>query len=79
MTTLTDRRRAANERVLKILADYLRRYPDMRLGQALRNLGVVCEVVDAATGIPTAWANGFYEEPEATLARVEAISNARDA
>jgi hypothetical protein len=54
----------ANRKILKILSEYLEKYPTMRFNQALLNLDIVIKNSDQ-----------FYEESEKTLKRAEIRKN----
>lgn len=64
MTRLND-----NLAILARLDEHLRANPDIRFGQALRNLGVV-EQIEASSG-QVVWRDGFNEEPAKTLHRMK--------
>ncbi len=64
-------RKEDNLKILETLRSYLIAYPDMRLGQALVNLGVIeNRLIDGTTGL-TETLDPFYEEPEDTLKRMK--------
>ena len=65
-------RKEANLELIRLLQDYVTVNPDMRLGQALVNMGIVVShkgILDQ--GI--VWHNHFNEEPQEMLERVVRI------
>lgn len=74
-----DRERAdATFELLNLLGQYLINHPTERFGQALRNLGITVDTENPDGDIY--WCNGFYEEPQVTLARVlKGIADAAEA
>lgn len=56
--------------IIRLLANYVNMYPDMRLGQALQALEVIQKEGDE-NGLFLA--DNFYEEPQVTLERVKKI------
>lgn len=65
------KRKEANLQILARITRYVTLYPDMRLGQALRNLGVVIDFQDPPGQGEPKWMNHFNEEPESMLKRME--------
>lgn len=64
-------RKEENEKLLKILKDYLEANPDIRFIQALWNLGIIDRQVIDASGFETSFiVDRFYEEPDKTLERI---------
>lgn len=61
-------RQEANKEILKILEDYVNKYPDWRFGQILVNSKIL-GVSYLSSG--TVCADPFYEESEITLNRVK--------
>jgi hypothetical protein len=68
-------RKEANLFILAKITRYVNMYPDMRFGQALRNLGVVVDFqkpsVDPGDWNPVEWTNHFNEESTSMLKRME--------
>lgn len=62
-------RKSKNIELIRQLKHYVTMNPDMRLGQALRNLGIVVDRLNPETH-ENEWVNGFNEEPDVTLERV---------
>jgi hypothetical protein len=62
-------RKTDNLEILNRLSEYLAKNPDMRFGQALRNLGIVNDYKDGYDAL--VWKNIFYEEPSKTLERMD--------
>lgn len=62
-------RKEANLQILARITKYINQYPDMRFGQALRNLGVIVDVSDPIGGEPK-WMNHFMEEPTSMIKRM---------
>lgn len=62
-------RHSDNIKILNILYKELLSQPDIRFGQALRNLGIVREALDDR-GVPTYWVNEFNTEPQEMLRRI---------
>jgi hypothetical protein len=61
----------ANLAILAVLERYLHAHPDVRFGQALRNLRIVEQAqLDDDTVI---WKDAFNEEPRDTLARMNTV------
>lgn len=63
-------RKEANLEILRRIKHYITMYPDIRFGQALRNLGVIVDFLDDTNDI-VQWANHFYEEPTNMLERMK--------
>lgn len=61
-------RKEANFEILRLLANEFAQHPDVRFGQALRNLDVIKEKRE--DGKPVEWVNGFNEESETTFKRM---------
>lgn len=58
----------SNLEILKRLEEHVRRYPTIRLGQAMVNLGVVQM---QSHGVVLCACDPFMEEPQDTLARMK--------
>lgn len=67
-------RRTLNLEIINKLTEYLIYNPDMRFGQALRNLGIIQDKINNETH-HNEWVNGFNEEPEEMLERIKKINN----
>jgi hypothetical protein len=67
MSRLTD-----NLTILKRLATYIRRNPDQRFGQILRNTGVITTYIPEGEYAPQ-WSNHFNEEPSTMLERMRKV------
>lgn len=69
MSNHVSKRQVINIQILEAVLAYARQHPTQRLGQILRNLGVVAELRDEQ-GTPYAWKNDFNTEPEFILKRM---------
>lgn len=65
-------RKASNLEIMDRLSEYFSKYPDMRFGQALLNLGIV-EIFECPNTDKLYWKNAFYEESKEILKRIEEI------
>lgn len=64
------KRLEANLQILAKITRYVTMNPDIRLGQALRNLGVIVDFQGKEfEGVQ--WSNHFNEEPTSMLKRME--------
>ena len=63
-------RKEANLELIRQLKHYVTMNPDMRLGQALRNIGIIVDFQDPPGEGEPKWANHFNEEPQKMLERV---------
>lgn len=64
-------RKEENEKLLKVLADYLENNPDIRFIQALWALDIIDREVADSSGFETSFiVDRFYEEPDKTLERI---------
>jgi hypothetical protein len=69
-------RRDANRELVRLLAEWVEKYPDMRFGQILRNMGIVEEIrphVYNGLGVQEDriyWIDEFSLEPTELLKRV---------
>lgn len=63
-------RQEANIKIATLLLERANAYPTERWGQLLRNVGVIVQGPNDATGKPT-WVNSFNEESEITLKRIK--------
>lgn len=70
-------RSEANKEIIKRLKAALKENPELRFGQALRNLGVVREMRLPMVHQPL-WANSFNTESEETLKEMQRIENEAD-
>ena len=59
-----------NLEILKKLEQYIRKYPDMRFGQALENLGLVKYHIDMKNET-NYWESEFYTESSELLKRLK--------
>ena len=62
-------RQKANKEILRILGEYLTRYPDTRFCQALLNLGIVDEYRREDHSVE--WADEYYTESQVTLWKMQ--------
>jgi hypothetical protein len=62
-------RKSDNLEILNQLSEYLSKNPDIRFGQALRNIGIVYDHQKPDGTVE--WANHFNEEPDMMLKRME--------
>lgn len=62
-------RQKANREILRILGEYLARYPDTRFCQALLNLGIVEEY--KGEDHSTEWSDEYYTESQVTLWKMQ--------
>ena len=62
-------RQKANSEILRILGEYLARYPDTRFCQALLNLGIVEEYKREDHSVE--WADEYYTESQVTLWKIQ--------
>jgi hypothetical protein len=58
-----------NLKILKRLETYIKKNPDQRFGQVLRNAGVVIDYFEQGQFTPR-WSNHFNEEPANMLIRM---------
>lgn len=58
--------------ILWRLALYIRKNPDQRFGQILRNIGVVKDYMADGEWTPR-WTNHFNEEPKSIVERMDAV------
>jgi hypothetical protein len=65
-------RHAVNIVILNRIYELINANPDLRLGQAMRILGVF-ELEPARTGLSTTLKDCFYEEPEVMLTRMNEV------
>lgn len=65
-------RKQANMEIIRHLKHHLTMYPDIRLGQALRNIGIVVDFIVEGENTPR-WSNHFNEEPDKMLERMKKI------
>lgn len=71
-----------NREIVQLLASYIEKYPDIRFGQALHNLGIAHAYKTVAYSISEdddtpvdIFVDNFFEEPINTLKRIQ---NERD-
>lgn len=62
------RRIDANREIVKILAEYIEKYPDIRFSQALYNLSLV-NTYESGNG-PNFWYDEYHTESETILKRI---------
>jgi len=62
-------RQENNRKILALLQHEIETQPDVRFGQALRNLGLVSEIIE--DGVPVAWRNEFYLESKGLWERAK--------
>jgi hypothetical protein len=62
-------RQEANRLIIKLLAEQIEKYPDVRFGQMMRNAGVVYQHTDRDDQI--IWLDEFNLEPQELLKRIQ--------
>ena len=70
MSNRVTARQATNVKILRKLEAYIRKYPNQRFGQILRNSGAVLDVYNSPGERPI-WVNEFSVEPDIILQRME--------
>lgn len=68
-------RQEANREILKLLADMVEQYPDLRFGQILVNVDAVKLKPDTQFGVGYVMVDPFHEEPTETLSRMKNTIN----
>lgn len=65
---MIEKRQNANVEILQMIGDSVMKYPDLRFGQILANLGIIEYDYDMNKVTPK---DIFYEEPVITLNRIK--------
>lgn len=69
MSSHVSQRQAHNMKILRKIEAYIRKHPDQRFGQILRNSGAILDKYDGDG--PPKWINEFNTEPHVILKRME--------